>query len=1115
MKTRIVFLFIVQIFYGEFAIANHVLGGHITWTCEANAQYNIVFTLYKDCYGSSNDPTSEILQFFPEGCVNAFPESVDLAFISSTEISDLCPDELSNSSCVGGFLPGTSKVVYGGTVTLASGCLWKIFWNNGDWNYFVNMNFTTQDAFISAIIDTNQPCENSPEINSELNNTQVPYICLNMPYSHELPIQNDLGQTLSYAVVNSETSGVNFGESTTASGYVVPSGLTLTGNVLNWTATSLGNFSVCVEITIYDGASYIGTILENMCFVVRNCPGNTTGFSYPEANAVGTETIQVDHNIIRVCAGDSLEFSVQADNTNALRSITLDYEAISGLPLTFSQSGSNPVAGSFGLRITNSMIAGSPYILNIHASDDGCPNAGTDDISVTLQISPQVVFISVDTTVCPGQSVILNAHDMINSTWTILPGGSNEPSLVNNVNSQNISPEVTTSYVVSSPDVLTGCASADTMVVHVALSEIILHPMNATCGNDDGSITIELIGDGSGDYSYDWTGLNVIDDLMQQTGLVGGIGQNYSVVVTDNYFGCIALSATNVSSEVCSDQSDAGTMSAIPLNICDLLPAYATWNNNGFLDSNDEQMFVLHTAAGTSIGNIIAIDCDDSVFGDEDSPLIWGPTSAPGVIQSNSTYYISSVVGDGNSIDGCVDLNQESFVVSMGEAVTWHAPLYGFITRIDNDTLCEGELAEFLIEAGSPGILNVEYTINGEIQDEVQGINFEAPAILSSGNAGTICLVSGYNTLDNCPAIFGDCVEVPRYELPSASMSASFEICEGDTHCFEISVTGQIPASVLLQDNQNNIDEITFSTVNAEFYCTSDEGEYQIISVFDDHGCVNNTLGELVSLTVNPLPSCDWSVTTDTSFCEGSCVDLEIVSTGVGPFNVNIVSADPTITTEALQQIGNFHAVSLCEPGLYHFVSVEDAHGCMSERTDSLTLTENPLPIVDFVLADPVVYDNSGASIEFIANASNTQEYLWDLGDGFTETNASFVHLYSEDFLAGITELEVSLLVTSAEGCANEISHTANVIASSVLNAERVQVHIFPNPAKDVLQIQSLSGMTQCELIDVRGKLILLEKFVNTNSTRIDVSSLPSGVYVLKVQGGLIHHIERIAIDNK
>ncbi|MFM7691573.1 MAG: hypothetical protein ACKPAC_19290, partial [Alphaproteobacteria bacterium] len=258
-----------------------------------------------------------------------------------------------------------------------------------------------------------------------------------------------------------------------------------------------------------------------------------------EAALRAEETILSGSNNLTVCAGDSLMFTVTAENPDLFRAITLSYTAVTGLPLTFVQTGVNPAVGTFSMLSTPAMISGSPYVLDVHAEDDACPNPDTDDILINITVAPSVQINTNNTTICAGQSVSLSATGLANNnyTWTVLAGGDNAPAPANNVASQNVSPDFTTQYEVSSSAVPAGCANRDTVVVNVSVSDLTFAVNGESCGNLNGSIDLTVVG-GSGSYSFDWTGTGVVDNQEDQSNLNGGPGGNYSVLVTDLVAGC-------------------------------------------------------------------------------------------------------------------------------------------------------------------------------------------------------------------------------------------------------------------------------------------------------------------------------------------------------------------------------------------------------------------------------------------------------------------------------------------------------------------------------------------------------------------------------------------------
>lgn len=71
----------------------------------------------------------------------------------------------------------------------------------------------------------------------------------------------------------------------------------------------------------------------------------------------------------------------------------------------------------------------------------------------------------------------------------------------------------------------------------------------------------------------------------------------------------------------------------------------------------------------------------------------------------------------------------------------------------------------------------------------------------------------------------------------------------------------------------------------------------------------------------------------------------------------------------------------------------------------------------------------------------------------------------------------------------------------SITDTEVIDLKVYPNPATDVLHIESNTIIDKVELYDLAGKLVLSK----TNSTDLlNVSQLKSGLYVLKVYSGIM-----------
>jgi hypothetical protein len=74
------------------------------------------------------------------------------------------------------------------------------------------------------------------------------------------------------------------------------------------------------------------------------------------------------------------------------------------------------------------------------------------------------------------------------------------------------------------------------------------------------------------------------------------------------------------------------------------------------------------------------------------------------------------------------------------------------------------------------------------------------------------------------------------------------------------------------------------------------------------------------------------------------------------------------------------------------------------------------------------------------------------------------------------------------------------------LNGFTSNIKIYPNPMGELLNIECLDEMTKCEVYNLAG-VAVISNIISTDKTQLDVSSLVTGEYMLKItlaKGGTI-----------
>jgi PKD repeat protein len=271
-------------------------------------------------------------------------------------------------------------------------------------------------------------------------------------------------------------------------------------------------FDALSDVTITQ-ATVFASGAANRTITLKNSGGtvlDTRVISIPTGESI------IDLNF-EVPAGD--DYAIHVNTANNL-SYTGDYDGPNiGYPFTVPDL----------ISITGNNFSDSfwYFFYNIEVKTgfgDGC-NSSREPVHAIM--SPHSIDLGADTTVCNGQSIVLNAGDFAEYQWST---GSTD---------QEIEVVETGEYYITATDQYSCEATGDiniTIAEELAYNEIISHPSNI--GANDGSIEIEIIS-GSAPFEITWS--NSSTDLSISN-LEPGI---YTYTITDyydcEYFGQIEI----------------------------------------------------------------------------------------------------------------------------------------------------------------------------------------------------------------------------------------------------------------------------------------------------------------------------------------------------------------------------------------------------------------------------------------------------------------------------------------------------------------------------------------------------------------------------------------------
>ena len=829
----LILLFVMLATHG---FSNHILGGNLTYECLGGNTYGITLTYYKDCFGATVEPDFELVTFEPDNpsCSNF---TVNMDFVSVTEISDLCLSELVNNSCNGGFTPGTLEVIYYLEIDLDPTCIWTMSWQTGDWNYFINVDNSLLPAtYFQETIDPSIPCEETPEVTS----LGVPYTCTGDDVVHSFEIDNPGGYDLEYFFTPALTTGnvsVPY-EAGFTFDEPIP-GITLdnlTGEIAFTAPLTFGNYVVGIEVQMFDNGTYVGSFFEYMTFVVRQC-GSLTEFNPDTILNPHPSMDLVSQSEVNVCLGDSLCFEVEASNTNIFRlvDITSNYDMTVFAGAEFVTELDNPATAEFCTEVTGAMVG--THLLEFYAVDDACEQESYDTIQVVVNVSPTVDLPFVDTLICADTELTIDVIGDTDFTWNVvLP--DEDPGFVQGATSQTFTPEESMTIEIIANNAEDYCTANAFIDIEVSLYDIDTLITNESCLLNDGSINITPLG-GSGNYDFSWDIPAATEDV---TDLPGG---TYSVTITDLDTDpqCSVTEIYDVEGVTIPSANIDGDVT-----ICEGECHDITFNLTG-----DGPFTVQLVNTTTGITEATGALNDQDTFE---------------VCPTETTTYELQLVSDSN-VPACTDATVSSITVTVLPTVN--------ATFAEPDDVCLGSVGELVINIDQAGTYDV--TTNIGVFEATDGFVISDVDVPDAPTEFSITSVSYQGTL-TCENTTVNTVDIDQIPLPTASLTGDTTICYLDlTAAFDLELTGTGPWLIDYQINANasaTLEDLPVNDAISELGIGLTNGpvtqEYCIIQVTDtDTGCEQD-VNACATVVVEELPTATYLGLPSYEICPGGSV---------------------------------------------------------------------------------------------------------------------------------------------------------------------------------------------------------------------------------------------------
>jgi hypothetical protein len=769
----------------------------------------------------------------------------------------------------------------------------------------------------------------------------------------------------------------------TSSGYQVCNGVPVTLNATGGAASYMWTFTGATG-----GNNFTGSVINNIPFSITNT-FNTYSYYYYYFKVVATGLNGCMDSITQVPVIVSSTSSIYIASTpsNATvcpgQNITLNATGTTGYNPVFNWSGG----------ITNN-VSFTPLATTIYTvtctSFNGCTSTATKLVTVSTN-SMNITSTPTNSTVCAGQSVILNATGANSYNWS--GGISNNVSFV---------PTATTTYTVTGTTA-NGCNVSATKLVTVNASptiNITSTPTNAiVCAGNSATLNA------TGASTYSWS---------------GGINNNISFIPTATTTYTVTATGANTCTKTATK-----TVTVSPITTLNLTASicqgqnYLGYTTNGlhidtFINSNgcDSIRTINLTVNALPTINITSTPTNSTVCAGQSVILnatgansySWsgGITNNVSFLPTATTIYTVTAT----SSNGCSKTSTKSVIVNYTTSSALNA------------TICQGQNYLGYTTAG----VHIDTFINSNGCDSIRTINLTVNVlptinITSTPTNATVCAGQSVtlNATGGTSPIWSGGISNNVSFTPTASTTYTVT-ATGTNGCTNtntktvtvnnlptISITAT-PTNATVCAGQNLI----LNTTGASTYvysptCTNNiafvptaSATYTVIAT-DVNGCTKTATKAVV---VNTLPTINITSTpTNATVCAGQSVTLNATG-GTSPIWSGGISNNVAFTPSATTT---------------YTVTATGTIGCTN--TNTKTVTVNALPSINITAtpSNAIVCNGQNA----ILNATGASAYSWS---GGISNNVSFIPTATTTY---------TVTATGSNSCTNTSTKTIVVGNSS------------------------------------------------------------------------------------
>lgn len=179
--------------------------------------------------------------------------------------------------------------------------------------------------------------------------------------------------------------------------------------------------------------------------------------------------------------------------------------------------------------------------------------------------------------------------------------------------------------------------------------------------------------------------------------------------------------------------------------------------------------------------------------------------------------------------------------------------------------------------------------------------------------------------------------------------------------------------------------------------------------------------------------------------------------------------------------------------------------GCTNIGTSVITF--NALPVVALGI-DTTLCGNQDILLD-AGNPGST--YLWTPGGQTTQT------ILVDSVGLGLGAHTISVAVTSTALCAasDAIVVTFDACTGIIENNNGISISIIPNPSNGMTQVvvNGLKSNADLSIYTLEGQLIYQEKVTGNSTTQLDLTNMPTGIYMVRISNETINNLSKLVIQ--